>query len=166
MVGRIVILIVVAGGAFFFLGLQEYRVSSGSTDEPELVSLADIERGNRPDNNHLRFGPHYRVLVSTVYECEVEEEDAQPTRSSPVSHAFYPIYSAQSPFGRQVEVLLEKYGPYSRWPEDVPPAAAPPYEDDPLAAFDDVNVEVEQSDNPYDRANPVPTQRQSAYQDT
>ena len=120
--GRIVILMMVGGGALAFFGFQEFRISSGSTTKPQDVSLVEIERGNRPTNNHLRLGPHYAVLGGAVYEYEADKYSQQETPSSKVNEAYYAVYSLESPFGRGMQALLKKYGPYSNWPEDIPEA--------------------------------------------
>lgn len=65
---RIKLAMLVGGGVLAFVGFQEFRVSQGTTTEPQKVSLADLESGTIPDNAHLEIGEHIAHYGASVYE--------------------------------------------------------------------------------------------------
>ena len=53
-----IIIIFMAGGASLFNGCRMMNASAGSSAEPTLVDLYEMENGNFPDNRHMTIGPH------------------------------------------------------------------------------------------------------------
>ena len=117
---RIIIAVMIGGGALCFFGYQEYSVSAGTSSKALNVELLDIESGKAPDNNYIRLGPHYRVYAAAVYEYEANNDNEQVTEYTKVTQVYYPVYSVGSPFGRQMDVLIKKYGSYDKFPDELP----------------------------------------------
>src|SRR6185436_5844489 len=64
---RLKIALVVLGGMLSFFGIQEWRVSRGTTPEPIAVTLADVEAGKAPANCHWNIGEHVAIYNAGVY---------------------------------------------------------------------------------------------------
>ena len=115
---------VIIGGIFMLVyGFQEYRVSSGTTGEPNQVDLAQIESGQIPENNHLAIGRHSAIYPAVVYAYRQSKYDSsEPTGSTSVDYCYYPIISDSHPFVLGLADLQKKYGnlqavPDSEFPE-------------------------------------------------
>ncbi|MGY8769783.1 MAG: hypothetical protein ACKVH8_15295 [Pirellulales bacterium] len=105
---RIKIILIIAGGGLGFWGFQEYRVGSTATQEPQDVSLADIESGNIPDNTHLKIGEHAALYPGSVYTYEEESPGGgAPSNSAKVQYSYYPIISLEHDFMQQLAALAE-----------------------------------------------------------
>ena len=104
------------GGLFLaYLGVQEYRVSMGTTSEPTTLELRFVERGQpAPTNNHLVIGEHIADYADCVYEYE--------ERSGRVTHTYYPIMSEIHPFFSELNELEAKYGDLDNAPDEEWPA--------------------------------------------
>jgi hypothetical protein len=117
---RVVIALMIGGGALCFFGHKEYRVSAGTSSEPMSVELADIEGGEISDNNYIQIGPHYRLFEACVYGYETSSGSEKVTNRTKVTEAYYPVYSVGSSFGRQMGAMTKKYGGYDEAPDDLP----------------------------------------------
>jgi len=102
---RIKIAMIVLGGVLGFFGIQEFRVSSGTSSEPQHVELAQLEKGDIPKNTHLQIGSHYAVYGATIYEYEQSKYEASsgPSPSSKLTMCYYPIISLNHPFVEAME---------------------------------------------------------------
>ncbi len=69
---RFGLILIVIGGAICFLGVQEYRVSSGTSSEPVDVDLAKLEAGEKPENNYVKIGEHVAFVVFQLKWHKVE----------------------------------------------------------------------------------------------
>jgi hypothetical protein len=100
---------VIIGIVVIFFGVQEYRVSSGTTSQPLAVNLADIESQKLPANNHLQIGEHIAVYPTAVYSySQSKYSSADPTDETRVSYCYYPILSLDHPFPKAVNAVLDK----------------------------------------------------------
>lgn len=117
---RIIIGMIIGGGLLCFFGYEEYNVSAGTSSEPVNVELLDLENGKTLDNNYIRIGPHYRLYDASVYQYKVKSNSEQPTAKTRVNRVYYPVYSTSGPFGKQMDVLMKKYGSYDKLPENLP----------------------------------------------
>lgn len=100
---RIKLAAVIGGLVLAFFGLQEFRVSHGSSREATAVNLADIERGTPPSNNHVQIGEHFAIYGGSVYQYSQSKYDhSAPGNSTKVTYCYYPIISAEHPFIKAV----------------------------------------------------------------
>jgi len=111
---------IIGGGALCYFGYREYSVSAGTSSEPVNVELLDLENGKTLDSNYIRVGPHYRLYDASVYQYKVKSNSEQPTAKTKVNRVYYPVYSTSGPFGKQMDVLMKKYGSYDKLPENLP----------------------------------------------
>src|SRR5262245_8898576 len=110
------LLLGIAGLGLLIWGCVDYSNSRQSSSEPISVDLANLEGGARPDNFHLRIGPHAACYFATVYEYEYVKKhrlsrpkDATP--ESKVVSSFYPIVSTSNPdVKKKLDDLTKKYG--------------------------------------------------------
>ena len=102
---RIKIAMIIGGGVLAFFGIQEFRVSSGTSSAPEEVQLLQLEGGQIPENSHLKVGPHYAIYAGSIYEYEESKYSASstPSNSAKVNVCYYPIVSKSHPFVEAVE---------------------------------------------------------------
>lgn len=110
---RINLGLIIGGVVLAFYGVQEYRVSMGTSTAPESVSLQFVEMGQVPENNHVLFGEHVADYDGTVYEYE--------EGTGRVTHAYYPIVSESHPFFAELSSLEARYpdvndAPDEEWP--------------------------------------------------
>jgi hypothetical protein len=96
---RLVLALMVAGGVMCFIGYQEYSVGEGTSQEPTDVALADLEQGTSAPNNHLRVGEHLAIYEELIY-CYTDDLvlSQEPTDTTRVDYAYYPIVSLVHPF--------------------------------------------------------------------
>ena len=118
---RIMLALLIGGCVLAFFGIQEYRVSMGTSAEPELVDLHALETGAEISNNHVKVGEHVAVFGACVYEYE-ESSLGGMNDSSKVTHLYYPIISDEHDFFQAINRLAEKYGdpfdaPDAEWPD-------------------------------------------------
>jgi len=108
---RLAALLMALGGALSCLGLKEYSLCRGTTAEPVLVDLADIEAGRVPASNYLRIGPHIALLPAAVYRyrCEPCARGAAAD-DAPLVACYYPIISRSHPFVARLGQLEHRYG--------------------------------------------------------
>jgi len=120
---RLKILAVVGGAMLAFFGIQEFRVSQGTSVEPIEVELVDIETGKASENNHVRLGEHFAIYPGSVYQYrQGKYETGEPKPSASVDYTYYPVISADHRFFEELGQLAEKYGtldavPDAEWPE-------------------------------------------------
>jgi len=116
---RLKLAMIAIGCVVVFIGVQEYRVSRGTTAEAQAVKLLDLEQGQRPANNHLQIGEHVAVYPASVYSYSKSKySSADPTDESKVDFAYYPIISHEHPFPATLAELANKYAG-KEWPADV-----------------------------------------------
>lgn len=95
---RVKLAMIIGGGFIALMGFEEFKVSSGTTAEPQSVSLVDLEAGTVPDNAHLSIGEHIALYGAAVYEYEQREgETGEPGPNAKVNHCYYPIFSTDHP---------------------------------------------------------------------
>lgn len=104
------VVLVLIGLGLLYYGYEKYQVSRDTTTEPLAVELAQLESGERPMNNHLRIGEHFRLYLFAFYETKLSEEDMpEPLRR--VEAVYYPIVSTSHPYIKGIEELVvEKSG--------------------------------------------------------
>ena len=110
---RLKLALIIGGGFLAFFGLQEYRVSMGTSAEPVQIDLAKVEAGETPTNNHWLIGEHAADYWGCVYEYE---EDTKR-----ITHLYYPIISDDNPYFDKLEELITKHG----GPNNIPEAEYP-----------------------------------------
>lgn len=113
--------LLIGGCVLAFFGVQEYRVSMGTSAEPEMLNLHELETGSEISNNHVKVGAHVAVFGACVYEYE-ESSFGGMDDNSKVTHLYYPIISDEHEFFAAIDRLAEKYGdpfnaPDSEWPD-------------------------------------------------
>jgi hypothetical protein len=120
---RIKLAMAILGGVLAFVGIQEWRVSSGTTTEPIAVNLVDVEKGKVPDNSHWNLGEHVAVYDTGVYEYSQSKYDtSEPDAGTSITHYYYPVLSSEHPFLAQLRSLSEKYGSVESIPAEEVPA--------------------------------------------
>jgi hypothetical protein len=105
---RFVLILIVVGGFLIYMGYQEYRVSGGESSEPEEVDLAEVEKGNVPENTYLKIKEHVALYPAAVYSYSAKSEQANPPASTSVNYSFHPIISTSHPFATAIEELASK----------------------------------------------------------
>lgn len=116
---RVVLGLIGLGGVLAFLGYQEYKVSEGTSQEPVPVSLAKLEHGIDPANNHIEIGEHMAVWDALIYEYEQTFKD--PTGDLPqtkVNFVYYPIVSGSHSLAQKIDEL-NKRNPESITQEEI-----------------------------------------------
>ena len=115
---RLKIALIVLGGFLVWFGFKEFRVSSGTSSEPEVVDLAAFEKGEQPDNSCIQIQAHSAIYSASVYEYEASSYSSNdPGPSAKVNHTYYPIISPSHPFNVRWDELAEKYGSFDDVPE-------------------------------------------------
>lgn len=105
---RILLLGIFGGGMLAYFGVQECRVGWGTSSQPESVSLAELEAGKRPANNHLLIQEHLAVFPQTVYSySRGKYESGPPGPNSSVNYCYYPIISSEHVFTKQLKQMAE-----------------------------------------------------------
>jgi hypothetical protein len=91
---RIKLIIAVFGGILVFWGVQEFRVSQGTSAEPVAADLAALESGQEPPNPHMQLGAHLALYPAAVYEySQSKYASGDPGPTARVNHCYYPIMS-------------------------------------------------------------------------
>lgn len=122
---RIKLIIVVVGLVMAFFGIQEFRVSRGTTSEPLVADLTKLEGGEALTNNHIRLGKHFAYYPGTVYSYRQSKySSAEPTGSTSISYCYYPVVSTDHAFVKTLADLLlaERQGEEGGAGEAVQPA--------------------------------------------
>ena len=115
---RLKVIVIIGGIAMLFFGFQEFRLSRGTSSEPQSVNLAEIEAGQIPDNAHVTVGEHTAIYPAAVYSYSQSKYDtSEPTASTSVSYCYYPIISDSHPFIVSLGKLREKYASLQAVPE-------------------------------------------------
>jgi hypothetical protein len=117
---------VVASGIFLFMlaliplifAWTEWRIGSTATTEPLAVELGQLEKGQVPDNNHLKIGSHVACYFATVFTY-TSKDRRQPDLDTKVDYAFYPIISADHPYFHEVRRIQEKYRNVKTPPDEI-----------------------------------------------
>ena len=123
---RLKILLTGLGGFLAFTGIQEFRVSRGTTVEPLAVELSSLESGTAAANNHVLIGEHVAVYGGSVYEYSQDDNSSRaPGAHTKVRVTYYPVISEDHTFFEQLNKLSEKHGT-----EDAIPDADYPTIDD------------------------------------
>jgi len=105
--------LIIGGLVLAYFGVQEFRLSMGTSTEAVQVDLAALEKGEALENNHVLMGEHYADYAGCVYEYE--------EGNGRVTHTYYPVISENHSFFAGLEKLAEKYdsinaAPESEWP--------------------------------------------------
>lgn len=109
---RIKLIVAVLGGIIVFWGVQEFRVSQGTSAEPVAADLAALESGREPPNAHLQLGPHLALYPALVYEVtQSKYATGDPGPTAKVNHCYYPIISLNHPVVRSEDpnAQLDKF---------------------------------------------------------
>ncbi|MBN2534860.1 MAG: hypothetical protein JXB88_18410 [Spirochaetales bacterium] len=120
---RVIIILIIGGGALIFFGVRDFILLSDSTPEPQEIDLTVLENDRSLQTNHVRIGPHYALYPACIFEYETEESYSKDyTDSTSVNYVYYPIISQTHPFFIQLAALEAEYGdvdaiPDSLWPE-------------------------------------------------
>lgn len=116
---RLKIAAIIGGAMLAFFGIQEYRVSSGTTAEPIEVDLAEVEAGQQIDNSHWRLGPHLALYGGCVYECKVSKHaTGEPGPDARCNYCYYPVISYQHDYIQKLAALQEQYGSLDAAPDN------------------------------------------------
>jgi len=120
MLFRLKLALVVIGGVMVFFGVQEMRVSSGTTADPAEVDLAELERERTLENNHIKVGDHVALYSVSLYQYEATEfATGEPGPGTKVTHCYYPIISLEHPFIAGLARLDAEYGGLENVPDSV-----------------------------------------------
>jgi hypothetical protein len=111
----------VIGLCLALVGWQEYTLMGHSRAEPAVVELAALERGEIPENVHLRIGRHWRAWDELIYRWEIPQHQKEPDQNSTVKFVYYPILSSSHPYLKRVDEALERYGSWEAIPEQEQP---------------------------------------------
>ncbi len=115
----------VIGSVLAVVGWQEYGLMGHSRAEPALVEMADLERGEIPENHHLRIGRHWRAWDELIYQWMRPKDQKEPRPTDRVSFVYYPILSSSHPYLTRVREALERYGSW----DDIPEKEQPVFDD-------------------------------------
>lgn len=116
---KLKIVIIVLGAIVGYNGYKEWNVSRGTSINPDVVALSELEKSPDISNNHLRVGAHTAVYAACVYEYRMEDGDTgEPTSETTVTHTYYPIISGDHPHILAINGLVEKYGDVDRVPDE------------------------------------------------
>ncbi|HHH76218.1 MAG TPA: hypothetical protein ENL03_04250, partial [Phycisphaerae bacterium] len=111
---RVFIGLLIGGGVMVYFGYTGYRVSQGTSSEPALIELADLEKNMAAnagdlDNPYIRIGKHWGEFPLGIYEWEGRENE-QVSAVSKVNHFYYPLTSYNHPYNKEWEKVNAKYG--------------------------------------------------------
>jgi len=104
------------GAIIVYFGFQEYKVSRGTTPEPQKVDLAKLEAGEWPENNHILIGEHAAFYDFVV--CVCKEGKRSMGDKAPLEYAYYPIFSLKAPGIANLLALKKRYGSLEKVPEE------------------------------------------------
>jgi hypothetical protein len=122
MLVRIIIILIIAGGAVIFFGVRDYMLVSGSSQEPLEIDLADLENDTPVDNNHIKIGPHYALYAGCIFEYEKDQWSSDEySILTEVNHIYYPIISENHQYFIQLAELAAEYGDIDDIPDDLWP---------------------------------------------
>lgn len=121
--GRILLAMVIGGGVLTFFGIQELRVSSGTSSEPADVSLKDLEDGKPIPNNYIKLGKHFAAHHETVYYYSKSKYDnSEPGPETSITYSYHPVISMDHPFMTELAALfLQSKNPKNPQPNFSPP---------------------------------------------
>jgi hypothetical protein len=114
---------VIVGLFLLYTGVQEVQVGWDSATEPVAVSLANLEKGVPPPNNHVSLDRHLRLYNTCVYQyTKPKNETRGPGPSTALNHTYYPVISEAHPFMARLAELEKRYGsldsiPDQDWPK-------------------------------------------------
>jgi len=111
---RIWIPIIMGGIALTTYGCKEARLGGGASSRAVDVDLADLEKGQRPPDRHIRIGRHL-CLYPAVVLCY--DAPGSPNDNTRVEYAWYPILSEDHPVLLELARLEEKHGNIDAIPE-------------------------------------------------
>ncbi len=104
----------IGGGFLAWHGYQEVKLGAGAKAEPAEVALAEVLPGSKPENAHLKIGPHSPIWYLMVFEYEAESAGEEISAGSKINHLYVPIVPQDHPYLRAMDVAQNE--------EDLPPA--------------------------------------------
>ena len=109
--GRLKLVIMVVGGMLAWMGVEEFRLSKGTTQEAVDVDLAALENGTASITNpHVRLGDHVASYWDCIYSySQSKYSTGEPDAESTVNHVYYPVLSMENPYLAEVAAFREKY---------------------------------------------------------
>jgi hypothetical protein len=105
----------IAGVALTVYGANETRLRLNASALPDVVSVADLEQGRRPQQPFVKLDRHFAVYEATVYE----------TRRERIKRAVYPLLSPRHPWLVAWDELRAMYPDQNQIPRGEVPALAP-----------------------------------------
>ena len=106
---RVVFGLIALGGVLAFIGYQEYTVSQGTSKDPVPVTLAKLEYGVEPPNNHVEIGEHLALFDALIYEYEERFSDPEgDDAGTKVNVVYYPIVSGSHPLAKKLGDLAAR----------------------------------------------------------
>lgn len=117
---RLFLLMFVGGIMVIFHGYEELKLSRKSATAPIKIELAAIEAGKLPAQANIVIGEHLRLYPASVYSFSRKKgESGQPGPGTRVNYLYYPVLSADHPFLKEMQSLIEKYGALDKVPSGV-----------------------------------------------
>jgi hypothetical protein len=118
------IVVPMLGFALSAWGWSDYQESHTASPQPDVIELADIEKGKTITNNHVRLGSHSALYYTGVYTYSVpkhspKDESSKPTTS--VTEYFYPIVSTGDPSVKNLGEALKKIEELQKQGKTIPP---------------------------------------------
>lgn len=109
---RLKIALIVLGGVLGFYGIQELRVSSGTSSEPTPTVLAKVEEGEKPKSNYVQLDEHIAVYPMCVYSYKQSKSDkgTTPSPTATVQYCYYPVIRKGHPYVEKLVKLLSQPG--------------------------------------------------------
>lgn len=107
---RLCLGLAIFGGIIVYWGVQEFRVSSGTSATAVAAELADLEQGGKLPNKHIKLGEHIALYGEIVYEySQSKYSSAAPTNTTKVNTSYYPVISTSNDFVVKIDELFEKH---------------------------------------------------------
>jgi hypothetical protein len=107
---RLKLALIVLGGVVAFWGFEESQLASLAKTEASETSLESLEKSGNLENAHLRIGEHVSAYYGLVYEySQSKYSTGEPSKSTSVTCAYYPIISPTNDFIVKLQEVLTKY---------------------------------------------------------
>lgn len=118
--GRLKLIIIIAGGFLAFMGFEEYKVSEGTTGEAAALDVAALESGAvEVSNPHVMLGDHVASYWDCIYQYQQSKASTgEPGPDARVNHVYYPVISVNNPYLAEVAAFQKKYENSDTQPAD------------------------------------------------